>query len=53
LRVRDFQFMQPGESMTREQWMWMQASVALLAAAAAQMRSADQAPAVLQPGARP
>ena len=35
--------------MTRDQWMWMQASVALLAAAAAQMRSAGQA-ALPEPG---
>ena len=31
--------------------MWMQASVALLAAAAAQMRRAGEAPAQPQPGA--
>jgi hypothetical protein len=37
--------------MTREQWMWMQASVALLAAAAARMRAAGQAPALPEPGA--
>ena len=35
--------------MTREQWMWMQASVALLAAAAARMRGA--APALPEAGA--
>ena len=34
--------------MTKEQWMWMQASVALLAAAAAQMR-AGEAQALAQP----
>ena len=36
--------------MTRDQWMWMRASVALLAAAAAEMRSATQA-ALPEPGA--
>jgi hypothetical protein len=36
--------------MTKEQWMWMQASVALLAAAAARMRGAEQAPALPEPG---
>lgn len=37
--------------MTREQWMWMQASVALLAAATSAMRRAEEAPALPQPGA--
>jgi hypothetical protein len=37
--------------MTREQWMWMQASVALLAAATAAMRSAEEAPALPEPSA--
>ena len=37
--------------MTREQRMWMQASVALLAAAAADMRSAGPASALPEPGA--
>ena len=36
--------------MTREQWLWMQASVALLAAAAADMRSAGPAPVLPEPG---
>jgi len=38
--------------MSREQWMWMRASVALMAAAAAALRfntAADNAPAVPQP----
>ena len=35
--------------MTREQWMWMRASVALVAAAAAAMRPAGEAPAAPQP----
>lgn len=30
--------------MTKEQWMWMQASVALLAAAAAAMKGAPALP---------
>ena len=30
--------------MTKEQWMWMQASVALLAAAAARMRAGEAQP---------
>jgi len=37
--------------MTQEQWMWMQASVALLAAAAAAMRNAEEARALLVPSA--
>jgi hypothetical protein len=37
--------------MTREQWMWMQASVALVAAAAAYMRGVDEAPALPEPAA--
>ena len=37
--------------MTKEQWMWMRASVALLAAAAAQMRGAEHAPAQPEPAA--
>ena len=38
--------------MSREQWMWMRASVALMAAAAAVIRfsaAADNAPAVPEP----
>jgi hypothetical protein len=34
--------------MTREQWLWMRASVALVAAAAAAM-SAEQTPALPEP----
>jgi hypothetical protein len=40
--------------MTHEQCMWMRASVALMAAATAAMRRADEAPAPPQPiGAQP
>jgi hypothetical protein len=35
--------------MTKEQWMWMRASVALVAAAAAAMRLAEEAPASPEP----
>jgi hypothetical protein len=37
--------------MTREQWLWTRASIALVAAAAAAMRSAaaERAPALPQP----
>jgi hypothetical protein len=37
--------------MTREEWLWMRASVALVAAAAAAMRRAEQVPALPAPGA--
>jgi len=40
--------------MTREQWMWMRASIALVAAAAAAMRlhaAAERVPALPQPSA--
>jgi hypothetical protein len=40
------------KQMSREQWMWMRASVALMAAAVAAMRfssAADNTPAVPQP----